>query len=87
MEKIKAYRFMFLIYIVLYLNYIFGNENITNITANPIPIADFTLLDTPKNGHTPKYFVSIILFISTADINNVTSSILFHLLSIFIDVE
>lgn len=32
MEKIKAYGFMFLIYVVLYLNYIFGNENIQNIT-------------------------------------------------------
>ena len=32
MKKIKAYGFMFLLYIVLYLNYIIGNENTQNIT-------------------------------------------------------
>ena len=42
MGKTKAYGFMFLMYIILYLNYIFGNENIQNITN--VLLWMFTLL-------------------------------------------
>ena len=43
-------------------------QKITNVTARPIPTADFEFFDTPRNGHTPRNLASTILLISTAEI-------------------
>jgi hypothetical protein len=38
---------------------------ITKMTANPIPVADSTFLETPIKGHKPRNWVSIKLLMKT----------------------
>jgi hypothetical protein len=59
---------------------------ITKITANPIPIAELSFWDTPKNGHNPKNRVNTkfcmniekIIIINNI-LRSITASDYFHL--------